>query len=113
MHSFCRTSSRSRPGWARSSLAGHRGEASASTPGKAAAKAPPVQAQGEFAGSDTASLHEDKAASIKSGPCPGLQSEDAGLSAGLRELPWCGKAHAEAGGDKTKIASIKTMRRVR
>ena len=39
----------------------------------------------------------------------GIQRADAGGQAGLRKLPWSGKEHVDAGGDKAKIINLKSL----
>ncbi len=80
------------------------GTASASTPGKVALKAPPVQDQSEFAGSDTClGCHEDKAASIKGGAHARAFNPKTPASAqGCESCHGGGKAHAEAGATRRR-----------
>ena len=112
MHSFCRTLVR---GVALAGLMaawlGTTGTASAATPSKATVKAPVVQAQGEYAGSDTClGCHEDKAASVKAGAhARAFNPKTPAAGQGCESCHGPGKAHVDAGGDKSKIASVKAM----
>ena len=105
------------------------GTASAQTATPAAAKAPaaPVQtaqpavakapaaaaapAQGDYAGQDTClGCHEDKGASLKAGAhARAFNPKTPVATMGCESCHGPGKAHAEAGGDKTKIAQLAKM----
>jgi DmsE family decaheme c-type cytochrome len=107
MHSFCRTLIRgvALVGLGAAWLA-FTGTASAQTPKPAAA--PAAQAQGDYAGQDTClGCHEDKSASVKVGAHARAFNPKSPVSTyGCESCHGGGKAHAEAGGDKTKIAQI-------
>src|SRR5512136_955831 len=111
MHSFCRTLIR---GVALTGLVAAwlalAGTASAATQKPAAGKAP-VATEADYAGQDTClGCHEDKAAAAKSGPhAVAFNPKTPAAKAGCESCHGPGKAHAEAGGDKTKISQFSKM----
>jgi DmsE family decaheme c-type cytochrome len=111
MHSYCRTLIRGvalvglSAGWL--ALAG---TVSAQTPKPAAAK-PAAQVQGDYAGQDTClGCHEDKGAAVKDGPhARAFNPRTPAATNGCESCHGPGKAHAEAGGDTTKIQVISKL----
>ncbi|MEK6631110.1 MAG: DmsE family decaheme c-type cytochrome [Acidobacteriota bacterium] len=113
MHSFCKTFFRG------AALAGlvagllaSAGTASAATSGKSTVQQAPVaKAQGEYAGQDTClGCHEDKAAAVKDGPhARAFNPNSPAATAGCESCHGAGKAHAEAGGDKSLIKGISKL----
>jgi len=85
------------------------GTASAATQKPAAVKA--TAAAADYAGQDTClGCHEDKAAVTKGGPhARAFNPKTPAATAGCESCHGAGKAHAEAGGDKTKIGQISKM----
>jgi len=111
MHSYCRTLIR---GVALAGLVAAwlalAGTASAATQKPAPAK--PVAVAADYAGQDTClGCHEDKAAAIKAGPhARAFNPRTPAATSGCESCHGPGKAHAEAGGDKTKIQVISKLR---
>jgi DmsE family decaheme c-type cytochrome len=110
MHSYCRTLFR---GVALAGLVAawlvFAGTASAAT-SRAALKAPPAQ-QADYAGQDTClGCHEDKGSAVKEGPhSRAFNPRTPAATTGCEACHGPGKAHAEAGGDKTKITVISAL----
>jgi DmsE family decaheme c-type cytochrome len=110
MHSFCRTLTR---GVVLAGLVAAwlltAGAASAATQKPAAVKA---ASSADYAGQETClGCHDDKAGVTKGGPHARAFNPKTPASAeGCESCHGPGKAHAEAGGDKTKIQAIGKMR---
>ena len=86
------------------------GTASAATQKPAAAKAP-VATAADYAGQDTClGCHEDKSAVTKAGAhARAFNPKTPNATMGCESCHGAGKAHAEAGGDKTKIAQVSKL----
>ncbi len=113
MHSFCRTLTR---GVTLAALVAAwlacAGAASAATQKPGAVKAPPAQAQGEYAGQDTClGCHDDKGAALKNGPHARAFNPRTPVSTtGCESCHGPGKAHADSGGDASMMKAIGKLK---
>lgn len=109
MHSFCKTLIR---GVILAGIVvawlGAAGPAYGDTPQEKVVQAP---AQAEYAGSDTCvTCHEDKGNAVKQGPhSRAFNPKTPAATQGCESCHGPGKAHADAGGDKTKIRAISKL----
>ena len=110
MHCFCRTLIRgvALAGLVAAWLAS-AGTASAAAQKPVAGQA--VAAAADYAGQDTClGCHEDRGAIAKAGPhARAFNPRTPNATAGCESCHGPGKAHAEAGGDKTKIAQVSKL----